>query len=129
MYFSFTFGRPPFLPLALALSNPSFVRWTIRSRSNWLNAWKTVNMSFPCGVCVSKFSFKLISFTPFCSKYSTSSIKSLVLLPNLEKLSTIKVSPVRILSFNLINSGLSFFVPDIFSVRISVQLQVFNKSN
>lgn len=57
------------------------------------------------------------------------SIKSFVLRPNLEKLSTTIVSPGLTLLFNRISSGLFFFVPDIFSVSISVQLYSFNKSN
>ena len=47
----------------------------------------------------------------------------------LEKLSTTIVSPGLILSFNLLSSGLEIFVPEIFSVKISVHPYLFNKSN
>lgn len=47
------YGRLPVLPLALAASSPARVRSRIRSRSNWANDPKMLNMSVPPGVLVS----------------------------------------------------------------------------
>ena len=112
-------GLPPLRPLALAEVKPSFVRCTVKSRSNWHRAERTVTSSLPVGVLMSMLSFRLISTTPCFSKCSTSASKSFVERPNLDRLSITTVSPLRSLSSSLSNSGLLRFVPVIFSVSSS----------
>lgn len=68
---------------------------------------------------MSILSFRLTNTTPRLSNCSTKSSKSFVDRPNRERLSTTTLSPARSLSNILFSSGLSRFVPVIFSVSSS----------
>ena len=109
-------GLPPLRPLALAACNPSFVRCTVISRSNWLIADRTVVNSLPVGVVVSMDSFRLTSLTPWLFHSSIRFSKSLVDRPKRERDSIITSSPSRKAFFSLSSSGLFAFVPVIFSL-------------
>ncbi len=70
-------GLPPLRPLALAAVKPSFVRCTVKSRSNWQRAERTVTSSLPVGVLISIFSFRLTNVTPRSLNNSTKDNRSL----------------------------------------------------
>ena len=77
-----------------------------------------VNSSLPVGVLVSICSFRLTSCTSFSRISSTSSIRSLVLLPSRDRDSTMTVSPGAMWESSLFSSGLSRLVPVIFSWKM-----------
>ena len=114
-------GRPPVLPLALAASSPARVRSRIRSRSNWANDPKILNMSVPPGVLVSIDSVSERNCTPLASKSLMSSTRFCRDRPSLSSFQTTTVSPSRSRSSMWSSSGRCAFAPDATSVKIRSQ--------
>ena len=71
----------------------------------------------PCGVLVSIFSLELTRVTPLRCSTSTMLSRSLVERLSLLMLSMYRVSPSRTYSSMAFSSGLSAFLPDIFSAN------------
>lgn len=112
-------GRPSLNPgRCLAISFPSWVRSTIRSRSKSAKALKIVKINLPVDVFSMIPKFRTLTRTPFSNKYLIVFNASCVLLANLSNFVTTIVSPDRTASNNFLKSGRSLFVPVIFSKKI-----------
>ena len=118
-------GRPPVLPLALAASSPARVRSRIRSRSNWANDPKMLNMRVQPGVLVSIASVSERNCTPLASKLLMSSTRFCRDRPSLSSFQTTTVSPSRSRSSMWSSSGRWAFAPDATSMKIRLQPAFF----
>ena len=114
--------------LALAHALPSWVRLTIKSRSNSAKALKTVKIKRPLGELSIVPIFKTHRMTPSAFIFFTILSASWVFLAKRSNLVTIKVSPFLILAINLSNSGRSAVVPVYLSLKILVAPARFKSS-
>ena len=109
---------PPFLPLALAATNPALVLSRIICRSNSAIAPKMLKTNLPPLVVVSIASVRLTNPIPLVLKSSTSVSKCLRERPSRSSRQTTKVSPLRSWSRHLSSPGLDSLAPETVSLKI-----------